>query len=465
MKDKRPAKRKSGPAAVHPTEAILESISDGVFTVGPDWRVTSFNRAAETITGVSRRDALGRLCSEVFRSSMCGADCALKRTLKTGRPIIGKSGYIIDSRGARIPISVSTAVLRGPGGRVTGGAETFRDLSEVEALRSELEGKARVGDLDSRSPLMQRIFEVLPAVSASPSTVLLLGETGTGKELVARTIHGLSPRRRGPFVAVNCGAFPDTLLESELFGYKAGAFTGAEKDKPGRFAQAEGGTLFLDEIGDVSPALQVRLLRVLQDRIYEPLGSTRSEKADVRIIAATHRDLAELMRRGEFRDDLYYRLNVIRLELPPLRRRKEDIPLLVRQFIERFNRLQAKAVTGLAPEALSLLLAQEWPGNIRELENVIERAFILRGEGAIGLEHLPEELTASGLPRAASAIRSAHDQLDAQAIRTALERNGFNRAAAARDLGIHRTTLFRRLKRLGLSASSRDGRSTRRRKE
>jgi PAS domain S-box-containing protein len=258
----KPSHKRADSAAFTPTEAILESISEGVFTVDLEWCITSFNRAAEEITGIRRKEAVGRLCSEVFRSSMCETECALRRTLKTGKPIIGKSGYIIDSDGKRIPISVSTAVLRDAAGRVAGGAETFRDLSEVEELRRELEGKYQVGDLTSRSALMQRVFEVLPAIAASPSTVLIIGETGTGKELVARTIHSLSPHNQGPFIAVNCGALPDTLLESELFGYKAGAFTGANKDKPGRFGLARGGTIFLDEIGEVSPALQVRLLRV-----------------------------------------------------------------------------------------------------------------------------------------------------------------------------------------------------------
>ncbi len=454
-------RRKNMKAAVlTPTEAILESISDGVFTVDMEWRVTSFNRAAEEITGVSRKEAIGRRCSEVLRSSMCGAACALQQTLKTGRPVIGKSGYIIDSDGNRIPISISTAVLRDGDGCVIGGAETFRDLSEVEALRQELEGKFRVGDLTSRSPLMQRVFEVLPAIAASPSTVLVLGETGTGKELLARAIHSLSPRSRGPFIAVNCGALPDTLLESELFGYKAGAFTGAHKDKPGRFALARGGTLFLDEIGEVSPALQVRLLRVLQERTYEPLGATRSEAAEVRVIVATNKDLAEQMRQGVFREDLYYRVNVVRIELPPLRRRKEDIPLLVGQFVARFNKLQQKSVQGIAAEALSLLVAHDWPGNIRELENVIERAFILCNDGHIGIAHLPGELTARGTATGADAdIRSAHDILDAQVIRAALERNAFNRLAAAKELGIHKTTLFRRMKKLGISLPPQDGRS------
>ncbi|OPY10194.1 MAG: Transcriptional regulatory protein ZraR [Syntrophaceae bacterium PtaB.Bin095] len=454
--------KKKDAVAKTPDDAILESISDGVFTVNMDWRISSFNRAAEEITGVPRSEAIGRPCSEVFRSSMCGDDCALQQTLKTGQPVIGKSGYIIDSDGNRIPISISTAVLRDGNGRVIGGAETFRDLSELEALRQELEGRVRVGDLVSRSPLMQRLFEVLPAIAASPSTVLILGETGTGKELIARTIHDLSLRREGPFIAVNCGALPDTLLESELFGYKAGAFTGAAKDKPGRFALARGGSIFLDEIGEISPALQIRLLRVLQDRSYEPLGGTRSETADVRVIVATNRDLAQQVRSGAFREDLYYRVNVVRVELPPLRRRKEDIPLLTEQFIHHFNRLQGRSVCGITAEALALLMAHDWPGNVRELENVIERAFILCREGDIDIRHLPDELTARGKSAGTdSDFRSAHELLDIQAIRAALERHGYNRQAAARELGIHKTTFFRKLKRLGMSLPQRDGRSHR----
>ncbi|OQC18585.1 MAG: Transcriptional regulatory protein ZraR [Deltaproteobacteria bacterium ADurb.Bin072] len=305
---------------------------------------------------------------------------------------------------------------------------------------------------------MQKVFEVIPAVAASPSTVLILGETGTGKEVVARTIHALSPRRQGPFLAVNCSALPDTLLESELFGYKAGAFTGATRDKPGRFALAKGGTLFLDEIGDVSPALQVKLLRVLQERKYEPLGSTRTETADARIIVATNRDLAKQVKQGQFREDLYYRVNVVRLELPPLRKRKEDLPILVEQFVAHFNALQKKSVQGITSEALSLLMAHDWPGNIRELENVVERAFILCARGSIGIGHLPEELTeryAKG--KAQSGMRSARDLVEAQAIRKALERNGNSRLAAARELGIHKSTLFRKMRRYGIAVPERTG--------
>lgn len=433
------------------TDSILESISDGVFTIDEGWRITSFNRAAEEITGIQRGEAMGRLCSEVFKSSMCEVDCALRKTLKSGKPVIGKSCYIIDVHGRRIPISVSTAILKDAQGEIVGGAETFRDLTELEELREELQGRTHVGNLVSLSPVMQKVFEVIPAVAASPSTVLILGETGTGKELIARTIHALSPRCDGPFTAVNCGALPDTLLESELFGYKAGAFTGAARDKPGRFALAKGGTIFLDEIGEVSPALQVRLLRVLQDRIYEALGSVRSEKADVRVIAATNRNLPELVKRGLFREDLYYRINVVRMELPPLRTRKEDIPALAQQFITHFNRLQNKAVQGLTTHALSLLMAHDWPGNVRELENVIERAFVMCSKGCIGIGHLPEDLTLRYRDnKKPPSMRSALEMLEDQTIRKALDSNEGNRLAAARDLGIHKSTLFRKMKKLGI---------------
>jgi PAS domain S-box-containing protein len=453
-------KTKRGNDLLSPTEAILESISDGVFTVDKDWRITSFNRASEEITSVSRQEAIGQRCSDVFRSSICGAECALQQTLKSGKPVIGRSCYIVNANGDRIPISISTAVLRDADGRVIGGAETFRDISEIEALRRDLKGKFKVGELISHSPAMERIFEVLPAIAGSSSTVLIQGATGTGKEMLAQTIHALSPRSAGPFVAVNCGALPDTLLESELFGYKAGAFTGANRDKLGRFALANGGTLFLDEIGDISPALQVRLLRVIQERTYEPLGATRSEKADVRIIVATNKELSVLVNKGEFREDLYYRVNVVRIELPPLSSRKEDIPLLIGEFIDRFNRLQQKSIEGISTDALSLLMAHQWPGNVRELENVIERAFILCDQGNISIGHLPEELTAQGASSRQNVnVRTAHNQFETGAIRTALERNAFNRLAASKELGMHKTTLFRKIKKLGIPLPEQDGRT------
>jgi PAS domain S-box-containing protein len=445
-------------------ESILESISDGVFTVDADWRIISFNRAAEVITGIRRRDAIGKTCSDVFRASMCEADCALRHTVKTGKPIINKSAFIVNAAGRRVPISVSTAILRDERGRIVGGAETFRDLSLVEELRKELEGRFQVGDLVSRSDSMRRMFDLLPQIAASDATVLIQGETGTGKELLARAIHNMSPRGNKPFVPVNCGALPDTLLESELFGYVKGAFTGAGKDKPGRFALAEGGTVFLDEIGDISPAMQVRLLRVLQEKTYEPLGGTQTRQANVRVIAATHRDLAALIRKGLFREDLFYRLNVVKLDLPPLRKRKEDVPLLVEHFVARFNRRQGKTVAGVAPEVMALLMAHDYPGNVRELENIIERAFVLCGGGRIERVHLPPELT--GQPATAptpsgETIAAQTHAAEAQAIRAALERCGGNRLAAARELGLHKSTLFRKSKALGIHLPQQDGRTRR----
>ena len=444
------------------TGIILESISDGVFTVDHDWQITSFNRAAEEITGIPRKEAIGRRCCEVFRASMCETDCALRRTMDTGRPIINRSAFIVDAHGRRISVSVSTALLRDDAGRVIGGAETFRDLSAEEELRKELTGRFELGDMVSRSPAMRAIFDLLPQVAASESTVLVLGETGSGKELLARAIHNLSPRRDKPFVAVNCGALPDTLLESELFGYKAGAFTGADRDKPGRFARAEGGTIFLDEIGDVTPALQVRLLRVLQEKVYEPLGGSAQVRANVRVITATHRDLAARVKEGEFRQDLYYRVNVVRLELPPLRQRREDIPILVERFIARLNRVQGRRVPGMTPAALALLMAHDYPGNIRELENLIEHAFILCGDQAIEPQHLPSDF-APRIPRATSGGRfaAASRAMESQAILDALQRHGGNRLAAARDLGIHKSTFFRKIKALGIELPDEDGRARR----
>lgn len=433
------------------TGIILESISDGVFTVDNEWKITSFNRAAEEITGIPREEAIGRLCSEVFRASMCEENCALKQTMQNGRPLVNKSAFIISADGRRIPISVSTALLKNQAGQVLGGAETFRDLSLVEELRKELKGRFQVGDLVSRSPAMHKIFSLIPMLAASDSNVLIHGETGTGKEVIARAIHNQSLRKEKPFVAVNCGALPDTLLESELFGYKKGAFTGASKDKPGRFQLAEGGTLFLDEIGEISPALQVRLLRVLQERVFEPLGSITPVKTDIRILAATNQNLDEQIETGTFRQDLYYRINVVKIHLPPLRKRKEDIPLLIEHFIARFNRMQNKAVSGVSPELLSLLMAHDYPGNIRELENLIEHAFILCTRGQLDTMHLPEEFI-SQVPEVASRknIRLTMKSVEAQVILDALSRNKNKRAAAARELGIHKSTLFRKMKALGI---------------
>jgi PAS domain S-box-containing protein len=444
----------------HVTDIILQSISDGVFTVDHKWRITSFNRAAEAITGVRRDEALGKYCWEVFRSNMCETDCALRRTMKQGKPFVDTSTYFINSDKHRIPVVVSTSLLKDTDGTVLGGVETFRDMSIVEALRKELHGRFQIGDMVSRSQSMHKIFTILPQIAESDSTVLVQGETGTGKELLARAVHNLSSRRDKPFVAINCGALPDTLLESELFGYKAGAFTHAAKDKPGSFAIAEGGTIFLDEIGDVSPAFQTRLLRVLEEGEFQPLGGVKTIKANIRVIAAANKDLPTLVENGQFREDLYYRINVIRLTLPPLRDRKEDIPLLIHRFIAKMNTIRGRAVTGIDKKALEPLMSHNYPGNIRELENIIEHAFVLCANGIILPQHLPDGFI-SQTPTSAdhnnfgSELKSA----EARVILDALKRNNYSRLAAAHDLGLHKSTLFRKIKKLGITLPKIDGRS------
>jgi PAS domain S-box-containing protein len=441
-------------------DVILDSIADGVFTVDPGWRITSFNRAAERITGVPRAEAVGQRCCDVFRASICEGMCALDETLRTGRSIVNRAIYIIDSQGRRVPISISTAVLKDAAGDLIGGVETFRDLTLVEELRKELHEKYTFADIVGRSRAMRELFQILPEIADSPSTVLIEGASGTGKELFARALHNLSPRADRPFVAINCGALPDTLLESELFGYKAGAFTDARADKPGRFAAAEGGTVFLDEIGDISAAMQSRLLRVLQEKVYEPLGSIEPVVADVRVIAATNRDLSELVAAGRFRDDLYYRVNVIKLTVPPLADRREDVPLLIDHFIGRFNRLQEKDIVGVGEQAMAALLAYDYPGNVRELENAIEHAFVLCRAGLIELRHLPPELRArAGPPTGPHAGGMTLAAMEATLIADALRQHRGNRTAAARALGINPSTLFRKLKKLNLDLPAKDGRS------
>jgi len=305
-------------------DIILDSIADGVFTVDENWCVTSFNHAAERITGIPRQQALGQCCKNVLKADLCETGCALRQTMETGQPVINKPVHIVDSQGRRKSITISSALLKNREGQIIGGVETFRDMTLVEELRKQLEKQYCCEDIISRSHKVKQLFDVLPRVAESDCTVLIEGETGTGKELFAHALCSLSPRSKKPFVTVNCSALPDTLLESELFGYKAGAFTDAKKDKPGRFALAQGGTLFLDEIGDISPAVQVRLLRVLQDKTYEPLGGVSTLEADVRVVTATNKNLAELVDKGVFRKDLFYRINVVRFELPPLRKRKEE---------------------------------------------------------------------------------------------------------------------------------------------
>jgi len=432
---------------------ILDSIADGVFTVNQDWRITSFNRAAEKITGVSRAEAMGQMCKDVLKADICEKNCCLRTTMKTGEPIVNKKVYIIDAEGRRLPISISTALLRDKQGKLLGAVETFRDISIEEDLRKAIQAKYSLADIISKNHRMLQLLDILPDIAASASTVLIEGESGTGKELFGRAIHNLSSRKKQPFIAVNCSALPDALLESELFGYKAGAFTDAKKDKPGRFKLAENGTLLLDEIGDITQAMQVKLLRVLQEKTYEPLGATQSVEHNVRIIAATNKNLEELIRQGRFREDLFYRIHVFKITLPPLRERMEDIPMLIENFITRFNTLQKKDINGVSDEAMSVLMSYDYPGNIRELANIIERAFILCKTGLIEKRHLPESLFVRTEGSAVTDCASLRDAQSAYLINV-LKQNNWNRPETAKQLGMHKSTLYRKIKSLGISLPS-----------
>ena len=441
-------------------DVILDSIADGVFTVDRQWRITSFNRAAEAITGVSRHEAIGQLCRDVLKAEICEKSCCLQKTMTSGEQIINKTVYIVNAGGQRLPISISTALLKNEANQIIGAVETFRDISIEEKLRKTLTESYSFEDIISKNHRMHQLFDILPDIANSVSTVLIEGDSGTGKELFARATHHLSPRKERPFIAVNCGALPDTLLESELFGYKAGAFTDAKKDKPGRFKLAEKGTLFLDEIGDISPAMQVRLLRVLQEKTYEPLGAVESLKADVRIIVATNRHLADLVKEGKFREDLYYRINVVNLVLPPLRERMEDLPLLVDHFIMHFNMLQQKTISGVTDETLACLMSYDYPGNIRELENIMERAFLLCKAGMIEPHHLPEFLYSQPAHDGRQVLEPvSFKDMEAVFLTNALRRNGWNRIKTARQLGIHKSTLFRKIKALDIQTPKGDQRS------
>lgn len=436
---------------------ILESISEGVFTIDSEWRITCFNKAAENITGFRWGEAIGHKGYEVMHANRCETGCLLQETLQTGKDHFDQIVNIINRQGQKIPLSIRTSVLKDEEGKAIGGVVTFRDLSTVEELRKEILNQYTFQDIISKNKEILKIFTILPDIAESESTVLIEGPSGSGKELFARAIHALSPRKNRPLVIVNCGALPETLLESELFGYVKGAFTDAKKDKPGRFALAEGGTIFLDEIGDLSLLMQVKILRILQDKVYEPWGGTVPQKADVRIIAATNKSLSEMVKQGSFREDLFYRLNVVKISLPPLARRRENIPLLVDHFLHRLNIKQGKKILEVHPEVMDLLMAYDFPGNIRELENILEYASILCHGPEIQLAHLPTDFLRAMKRQPPPAESPASPpslpllrRTEAQIIIETLHKNKGNRQKTAQELGIHKSTLWRKMKHLGI---------------
>jgi len=426
---------------------IIDSVGDGLFTVDRDWNIIFFSNSAGKIIGVDPDKVVGRKCWEVFRTEGCREQCVMRACIDENRKIANRIMMVERKDGVRIPVSVSAAPLKDQDGKVIGGVETFRDIS-CGTPPARKQGVVATEGFCSRDPNLEDILRILPQVAQSDATVLLLGESGTGKEFFARAIHNLSPRREGPFVAINCGALPEHLMESELFGYKAGAFTDARRDKPGRFQLAEGGTILLDEIGDLPLPLQAKILRVLQERAFEPLGGVETVATDVRVIAATNRDLERMVADGSYRQDLYYRLNVVRMTLPPLRERRGDIPLLVEYSLKRRRQSGAgKDIQGVSPEALRLLQAHSFPGNIRELENILEYACILCPGGLIQIEHLPADVRTCEHPGPGVGGPPTMEEIRYRACQEAVERNGGNRNAACRDLGISKDTLRRILGR------------------
>jgi len=432
------------------SEAIINSIADGVFTLSPDMAVTSFNKSAERITGYSAEDVLGRSCKSVFKSKGCDEICPVRRMLLTGKPLSGIEMEITAKDGSKVPVSMSTAVLLDEMGEVTGAVETFRDLSRVKILTDQLKGRYSFRNIIGKSHGMQEIYNLIQSVARTNVTVLIQGDTGTGKELVARAVHYESPRANKPFVVVNCAALPESLLESELFGHVRGAFTGAVSDRKGRFDLADGGTIFLDEIADISQAIQVKLLRVLENKQFERVGDSRTREVDVRLVFASNKNLKELAAAGEFRQDLYYRINVVTVNLPPLRERDEDIPLLVDHFMERFREETGKPVEALSQDAMDLMIDYPWPGNVRELENAIGHAFVHCAGGTICPEHLPQDLLGTLGAGGGPVMLGSLEDIEKEAIVDMLRRCKGNRSLTARRLGIGRSSLWRKLKKYGL---------------
>ncbi|MFH1057482.1 MAG: sigma 54-interacting transcriptional regulator [Pseudomonadota bacterium] len=427
---------------------LFESLAEGIFTINTRWRITAFNHTAEKITGYSREEVLGRHCWDIFRSDLCQTDCPLRTTLETGLTRMDQDVRILDKGGSRLVLLVNTGVVRDNAGVVVGAVETFRPLAALQQVTANL-GVCSFSDIVGAAPPMQRLFDMLPDVSVSEANVLLQGESGTGKELFARAIHHHSKRRQGPFVAVNCAALAESLLESELFGHEKAAFTGAVASKAGRFELAKGGTIFLDEIGELKPELQVKLLRVLEQRVFERVGGTRLIPMEARIISATNLDLTQARKDGRFREDLYYRLRTVPLNLPPLRERPADIPLLVQHFLEKFNRLYGREVRAVDPKVMRVFTSYAWPGNVRELERTMEYAFVFVKGPVIFAKHLPP-LEGDELPDSPPPEPRSQSSDEEAAIRQALAVCQGHRGQAATLLGLSRTSLWRKMRQYGL---------------
>jgi len=428
---------------------ILDHFPEGVFLINTRWQLGYFNHMAEEITGYTQEEVMGKFCWDVFQADQCQKNCPMRISMSTGEVLVDQEVEITTKSGVKRLILVNTAQLKKHGNVVLGGVETFHHLTCPESAAVKIDDRAFAA-IAGVSPRMQEIIHSLPVIAVSDSNVLIQGESGTGKELVARALHQHSTRSKGPFVAVNCSAIPETLLESELFGHERGAFTGAVSSKPGRFELAKGGTLFLDEIGDLKPELQVKLLRVLEEKAFMRVGGTRKIPLEARIVAATNVDLQEAMRQGKFRDDLYYRLFTVPIDLPPLREKREDIPILVKYFLEQLNRKFNKHVRGVDPKVMQILCRHSWPGNVRELQHVLEYCFVFAKGPLITKRHLPRlESSWAGreleLPLADKTM-SPLQSLEKKTILLALGMSQGSKQEAARILKISRSKLWRKMR-------------------
>ncbi len=423
---------------------ILDSLGEGVITVDKDFRVTFFNRAAEIITGYKRDEVAGRLCKLVFDCELCETKCPIGLVLETNQNIYDFSSNILLKDGSRKSIKLNAAILKNGDGKPTGGVISFRDLSEIEAIKEDRKSMTTFYGIIGHSKTMQQIFELIKEISESDAAVLVQGESGTGKEMIANAIQATSRRKGKPFVKVNCSVFPENLLASELFGHVKGAFTDAIKDRPGRFELADGGTIFLDEVAEMPLQTQIQLLRVLQEGAFERVGESIPRKTNVRVIAATNIDIEKALNTGKLREDLFYRLNVIPVVIPSLREKKEDIPYLVKYFIEDFAKVYRKDINDITNFALDILINYNWPGNVRELENVIEYAVVrTKDMQIITKESLPSSL--GHLPITKSIDQKIYKKESAAEIVQLLEKHHWNKTKVAKELGIGRTTLWRML--------------------
>jgi len=430
---------------------ILDNLDVGIFTVNRGGYITFFNHKAEKISGYDRRQVLGKSCSSIFGKGETSDLFFLKGSIKKGT----RQGEIISNAGEKVPVRASVIALKNEKDAIVGGLATFHDLTLEQQLDQVISDRYTFHDMIGKSPEMQKVFETVSVIAGTDATILIEGPTGTGKDLLAKVIHSSSQRASCPFVKVNCAAIPDNLLESEMFGYVKGAFTGADRDKPGRFNEADGGSIFLDEIGELPLSLQAKLLRVLEDKEFYPLGSRHTHKVDVRILSASNRKLDKLVEDGLFREDLFYRLNVFQLRLPTLKDRKIDLPLLLRHILRRLCAARGSDPVTISKPTMEILLKFDYPGNVRELENILEHALIISQEQEILPEHLPEHVQ-SPTPRSETQTVLYHPHEDTwvsrerQKIIQALNQHDGNRTETARVLGIDRTTLWRKMKRYNI---------------